>query len=379
MNKFICAAGTLVVLVFSGAHCSWAESMPAVSQSESIRVGWISALTGPVAKYGAREAGEMAVRDINAAGGIRGKKLELIMEDGRCEGAPSALAAHKLIHVDRVKYILGGHCSTESLTVAPIAERARVIMLASITSSPVFSRAGKYIFRTSPISTAQSQLLAEYVFDRNGLKKLAIIHEDTSYVGPIAEALKSAFQAKGGEVTYFNSFAPGTSDFRTLLTRVRSSGADVVFLGCQAQDTASLLLRQLREAGIALPVVGNEALGNAISVSRENRNIFEGVVFGEAEFNERNPHTAEFIRRYAERYGVDNLPYGVWTAETYDGVRLLADVLNRCGEDVESVRACLSQTREYRGVSGIFGIDNNGDGIRRYILKTVREGKIEEL
>ncbi len=91
------------------------NKIPAVGKKpDTFRIGWISSLTGPVAKYGTHEAAELALADINASGGVLGRPLELIMEDGRCEGTPSASAAQKLIQIDRVKYILGGHCTTET-------------------------------------------------------------------------------------------------------------------------------------------------------------------------------------------------------------------------------------------------------------------------
>ena len=134
------------------------------------------------------------------------------MEDGRCEGRATANAANKLIHVDKVNFILGGHCSTETLTLAPLAEKNKVLVLASISTSPDITKAGRYIFRTSPVSTKQSSLVAIYLRDDLSLSRLAIIHEDTNYAAPIAETLRERFVQQGGTVSYFEKFNPGETD-----------------------------------------------------------------------------------------------------------------------------------------------------------------------
>lgn len=354
-------------------------TLPCAAQSkEPFRVGWISALTGPVAKYGAYEAALLAVDDINRSGGIQGRALELVVEDGKCEGTATASAAQKLIQVDRVQYILGGHCSTETLTLAPIAERNKVVVLASISSSPLITTAGRYIFRTSPISTQQSDLFARYLASQQKFK-LALLYEDTSYVGPIASDLKNKFSAQGGEVSYSEPFSPGATDFRAMLTAIKRKSPEAIFVGVQAQDTAQLILRQIHELRIHALIMGNEAAGNAVHVHPNEATLFEGLVFAEPAFDTHQTDTSEFIERYKQTFKTNALPYGFWTAEAYDGVRLLADVLNRCGTNPEESRVCLEHVRNYRGVSGVFSMDENGDAIRKYQLKTVRDGLIQNI
>jgi branched-chain amino acid transport system substrate-binding protein len=119
------------------------SAQDAVRIHEVIRIGWISALTGPVSKYAAHQAAILAVDDIIAAAGISGRTLELIMEDGMCNGASTATAAQKLINIDHVKYILGGHCSAETLTLAPIAERPRVMYSETGTATKTATATGR--------------------------------------------------------------------------------------------------------------------------------------------------------------------------------------------------------------------------------------------
>ncbi|HLC33092.1 MAG TPA: ABC transporter substrate-binding protein, partial [Candidatus Nanoarchaeia archaeon] len=137
--------------------------LAACGTTETVKIGFIGPLTGTGALYGTSElnAAQLALDDINAQGGINGKKVELIVEDGKCEGAASATAAQKLIQVDNVKYILGGHCSTESLSIVPITEANKVFLMAGATGTDKFTKAGKYAFRTFPSATTLYGKLAE--------------------------------------------------------------------------------------------------------------------------------------------------------------------------------------------------------------------------
>ena len=117
-----------------------------VRKIQSLKLDGSLPLTGPAAKYRVHESALIAVEEINSSGGVNGKMIELIMEDGKCDGATAARAAQKLISIDKVKIILGGHCSTETLAIAPLAERNKVLLLASTSSSPAISGAGEYIF-----------------------------------------------------------------------------------------------------------------------------------------------------------------------------------------------------------------------------------------
>ena len=359
--------------------CVTPVSAAPTASDATFRIGWISPMTGPASKYSAHQSAELAVEDVNAEGGILGRRLELIMEDGKCDGMATSSAATKLINVDKARYILGGHCSTETLVLAPLAERAKVLTLASISNSPDITKAGDYIFRTSPPSTRQSEMLAEYLRDTLNIRTLAIVNEDAAFTVPIVKRLSERFREKGGTITVSEGFEPGSTDFRSILTKIKARKPEALFIATMAQESAYQLLRQIRELNIQVPLFGNENAGNAVSVKPDAKEVFEGLIFGEARFDLNNPATASFVQRFEQRFHTTGLPYGIWTADAYDGVRLLAKTINQCGDDVESVKKCLYQVRDYPGISGTFSIDSNGDALREHGLKQVRDGRIVEL
>lgn len=347
---------------------------PRVGAEDAIRVGWIGSMTGPISKYGAYQAAQLALEDINASGGIGGKPLEVIFEDGKGNGKAAVDAANKLIQIDRVRYILGGHCTPESLPIAPIAERNHVLMLAALTSNPYLTNAGDYVFRVSPVSTKAADVLVPYMLRKLEQKKLGVLYEETDYARPTAERVAELFEKGGGKVVRKESYLPGETDFRSLLGRFRLAGVDSIFIGTQAPETAAQILTQVHDLHLDVALFGNESTGNVHSSVPVSADVIEGLTFSEPSFDEQSEKTKKFIERYKARYHVDGLPFGLWTAEVYDAMRLLAESIEKCGDDVEKVKACLYAVREYEGVSGKITIDANGDGVRVYSLKTTHAG-----
>jgi branched-chain amino acid transport system substrate-binding protein len=206
-----------------------------------------------------------------------------------------------------------------------------------------------------------------------------VLAEETDYVIPVAENFKNTFTAQGGSVPVFISFQSGESDFRAIITRVKKAKVDGLYIGTQSHDLASLVVRQTRELGLKQAIYGNEQLGNCAQ-SEPALAALKGAIYAEPHFDTTAPRTRDFIERYLRRFKMTALPYGIWTAEAYDAVRLLADTINRCGDEVEKVWACLIKTEGYPGVSGPVTIGPDGDGKRNYILKRVHaDGRIEAL
>lgn len=217
-----------------------------VAQAESegsaapVRIGWIGDLTGSTAKWGARHAAQLAVTEINQKGGVSGRPLELIYEDTACNSAKAVTAISKLAGVDKVKFVVGGHCSPDSVAIAPIAQRSKVLMIAAISSSPKITHFGKYVFRLTPVSTRLADLVAPYAVQSLGLRRAAAIYESTDYVIPPAEMFKTRFEENGGRVLASETFNPGEIDFRSIFTKVSRMGVDAIYIGTQGPVQPSL-------------------------------------------------------------------------------------------------------------------------------------------
>lgn len=369
-NKIIYAIVILVVVLLA-IFVTYNQK----SEDSSVyKVGYIGPMTGPAAKYGSYESVKLATDEINSKGGINGKKLEIIFEDGKCSGKDAVSAAKKLIEVDKVKIVLGGHCSPESVAIYPLLESNKVLMLASITSSPALSNVGKYIFRTSPVSTVQSVVIADYLKKTN-LKKIAIVYEQTDYARPIAENLKNNLVGSSVDNVLYEGFTPGTTDFRTIVAKIKASGADSVFVSPQSPDAGLNILQQVREINSSVVVLGNDAMANQVIMDKPFSN---GLLISQPPFDAKDDMFVEFSNKYKATFSV-GVPYGIWTAESYDATILIAKAIESVGYDSDKIVKYLEGLNNYKGASGVFSINKQHDGVRDYFMKVVKNGGLVDL
>ena len=352
----------------------------AENKNEPVRIAWIGAMTGPVSKYAAFQAATLALEDINAKGGINGRPLSISFQDGKCQAKDAIDAVNSVIEREHLHFLVGGHCSTESLAMAPVVERQGALMIAASSSSPKLSAAGDHVFRVTAPNLRGIELLVPHILKGSSQRSVAVIYEETEYAQGMAEYFQKLLTEGGGKTPVSLAYKLGEGDFLSFVTRIKSSGAEAVYLSVQSPDSAILFLTKAKQLGLNLPLYGNEISGNAVqSATNESTPYFEGMVFSEPQLPANYPPAEDFTRRYKERFHVDKLPNGFWSMEAYDAVRVLADAITRCGEDVEKVKTCLYQTKDYKGVSGSIGFDSNGDGVRVYGLKVIQAGKILEL
>lgn len=340
---------------------------------EILKLGWISPLSGGAEKYGAHLAAELAVNQINEDGGIRGKKLELIMEDGRCDPKTALSAAKKLLYLDRVKIILGGHCSSESATIAPFIEREDALMLASISATPILSQFTKNVFRTSPNQKFYANTLLNDI-KKKPIKKFAILYEETEYAVYPAEDLYGLLKEQKLEVKKY-SFQGSDTSLLTLITKIKFFKPDAIYIATQAQDKGAELFGYLKRINLKTQIYANEAAAYSFRINSDLSDYYENLIFAEPDYNPDRPETAKFIQDF-ESYHKQKVPYDFYTADAYDGLMLIAKVIQECGEELPAIRKCLKETKNYSGISGIISFDNKGDAIREYCLKTIKNGRI---
>jgi branched-chain amino acid transport system substrate-binding protein len=188
MNRQTALLGIFIALLLL-AGCNGTSNGIA---EETIKIGFIGPLTGDTAVVGesALASAQIAIKEINDAGGILGKQVELIIEDGKCRGQDATVAANKLIHIDQVSSIVGGVCSSETIAAAPIAEKAGIVMISPGSSNPSITHAGEYIFRTYPSDSFQGKEAATYLYEK-GYRKVAIF---TSKVILLSVSKRSSLQ-----------------------------------------------------------------------------------------------------------------------------------------------------------------------------------------
>lgn len=344
---------------------------------QTVRIGFLGPLTGDLAAAGADQlnAVRLVVDEVNAAGGIGGKNVELIAEDGRCNGADSASAAQKLVNVDKVVAIIGGGCSSETLAAAPIAEAAKVVMISPISSSPAVTDAGDYIFRNYPSDGLKGKALGTFLKNA-GYKKLAIIGENTDFCQGILNAVKKDLP-EGISIVFNESVDQGTRDFRTLMTRLKDTDFDVFLANGQSDASVAEMAKQMRALGMTQQIVGTDTSDSA-NLGELAKEAVEGLKpLSVPNLSEDNPKAAEFAKIFRQRF--DEPKFGMFFAAlAYDAAAVLFQQIAAHGTG-EALKNSLYSLQSFEGVAGTFHFDSNGDvsGIP-FAMKVFKDGKLEQ-
>lgn len=334
--------------------------------SSAIKIGWIGPLSGDVAVIGqdGLKAAELAIQEINSAGGIKGRQIELIPEDGKCNAKDSAQAANKLINIDKVPVILGGICSGETLSAAPIAEENKVVLLSGCSSAPTITDAGDYIFRTYPSDSFRGKFSADYVYNTLGKKKAAVITTLGDWGSGNKDSFVSRFRELGGEIVVSEDFMQDSRDIRTELTKVKNSDAEVLVF--YAYTEASIAgLKQAKELGIDIPLIGGDVWSDS---KLHESGLAEGILYPEI--------LNEFDETWAKKMDTAGVTVLACAYGEYDAAKILAEVIAKAGTDPEKIKNELYNVKDYQGVNGPITIDENGDiTFAEYEMKTVKDGK----
>ena len=345
-------------------------------ERRELRLGFIGPLSGDIAAYGQdeRNAVQLALEDLETRKSLPGYKLSVIFEDGRCNGKDASVAAQKLINIDKVRIILGGCCSGETLAAAPIAERAKVILLSVFSSSADITKAGEFVFRMAP-SDADGARKAAGLILGDGFRRAALITENTDYAAGVRGLFVSAVKSGGVEIVADETYNPNQSDFRSILLRIKQRDPEVLFLNPQGGISGGLLVRQVKELGWAVPLYGTFALSSDDAArAAGGRTQLNGIKFVDAPAVMSAAGRA-FIERFKKRFPAPQSEFEVLLR--YDSVFLIADAIRRVGMDTEKIRDYLYGIRDYQGLEYAFHFDRNGDVVGiPYVVKEVRDGEV---
>lgn len=357
--------------------CSNSERSEGVPVSSSLPkeyvIGCIAPMTGDNQDYGSqtKRGAALAAEQINAAGGINGVPLRMIYEDdeGTAKGGASAL--QKLASVDKVPVVLGPFLSTIVLAVAPQANRDHVILLSASATADAIRESGDYVFRIVPPNRRQGETAATFALTKLNARRAAVVAINDDYGKTLTEAFVLAFERGGGKVVIVEPFNRGTTDFRSLITKVAGASPDIVFFPGNYQETGTLL-RQARQQNLAMPFVGTDGqVGSGfLEVAGQ---AAEGTYYTDMGLGgpEAKDQTARFREAFRKRYDVDP---STFEAYAFDAVHVIASAIQRGGYGVEGLKTALYGTKGLVGVSGTISFDDHGEVDKQFSVKEVRDG-----
>ena len=337
------------------------------------RIGVMESLTGTGETYGtvANQAKQMAADEINAAGGINGRLLELIVEDSQCTAQGAVAAYTKLTDVDGVRIILGTSCSSAMLGAAPLAEADRVILFSGLASHPDIANAGDYIFRTQ-ISDVQAGIDTGNLLWADGIRNLATITESTDYAEGVRRTSVAQFEKRGGVVAAAEHYASDVTDFRTQLSKLVDANPDALHLAPQSEFAAGAIIRQAREVGYNGPIyaetvsVGTTALDIA-------GNAATGMKAITADLDPDNPRAQEVLTNFRQRHDYVTLPWHL--GSVYDDVYIAAECLRQTNDDqdADGFRDCMYGITWSGAIGSNYSFDDQGEvvGLSRLVVEVL--------
>jgi branched-chain amino acid transport system substrate-binding protein len=355
------------------AGCNKSQSAGDSAPSDTIKIGEYACLTGQTESFGtaSHQGAQMVIDDANAAGGILGKKIELITEDDQSKPGEAAAAVRKLISRDHVVALIGEMVSSRSLEAGPIAQQNKIPMVSGSTN-PNVTKIGNYIFRVCFIDPFQGTVMAKFAL--NSLKKTRVavltdVRQDYS-VG-LAQSFKEYFTKNGGAVVAEQSYSSGDQDFQTQLTAIKAANPEAVFVPGYYNEVGLIAL-QARELGITVPLMGGDGWDSP-ALAQIGGAAMEGNFFANHFSTEdQSPIIQDFIRKFKKRYNRD--PDGM-AALGYDAAKVLLDAMVRSGgPEPAKVRNALAATKDFQGVTGKITIDENRNANKSVVVLTIKDG-----
>lgn len=372
-------ASTLLAGILAG--CSGAPKSSG-SDSKTIKVGVNLELSGGVASYGeSLENGiDIAVDEINKAGGVKGKKLEIIKVDNKSEAAEATNGAIKLTSQDKVTAIIGAATSGDTVAQAQIANDTKTILLTPSGTSPNVTvgdngKLNEFVFRTSYIDPFQGIVAGNFAAKELNVKNAAIFADSASdYAKGLAAAFKETYEKAGGKVVAEEAYVAKDTDFRATLTRIKAKNPEFIFIPGYYEEVG-LIVKQARELGITAPLMGADGWDSPKLVQLAGADALNNT-FITNHYTSEDPdkNIQKFVTTYKEKFNGESP--NAFNALGYDTVYLLADAIKRAGgTDTTKIKEALENTKDFSRITGKITIDKDHNPIKSATVLEYKDGK----
>jgi len=370
-SVFLCVVLVILALAFS---CSRQpeNGAPPVNRS-TIKIGYFGDLSGPNYNFSqsAQNGVLMAAAKINQLGGIKGRQIDVVIQDDHGSPEESARLTAKLIDKDKVVAIIAGGVSGNSLAAAPKAQSSHVPLISPSSTDPAVTKTGDYIFRTCFVDSFQGEVMASFAAETLQAKKAAILFDFNSPYGRgLTDFFEMSFRKLGGEIVK-QSYKQGDNDFKGQLSSIKAAEPDVIYIPGYYGDVA-LIAKQARALGLEQPLLGGDGW-DAPELWQLGGDALNGsFISTHYSANSPSPDIQMFVEEYKQRYG--NLVPDAHAALAYDAARLLFDALERAGTtDSGPLRDALAQTKEFKGVTGVISIDADRNAVKPAVVLKLQD------
>lgn len=345
------------------------------TQEEVILLGEYGSLTGSTATFGlsTRDGVDLAVKECNAAGGVLGKKVKVIVEDDAGKPEEAAAAVTKLINQDGAIAILGEVASTRSLAGARVCQSAGVPMVTPASTNPQVTEVGDCIFRTCFIDPFQGAVMARFARQNLKLKTAAILRDKKNdYSVGLANFFAQTFKELGGVIVANEAYFEGDTDFRAQIANLKLKNPDCLFIPGYYTEVG-LIARQVREKGMKVPMLGGDGWDSP-ALTKIAGEAVEGCYFSNHySIEDKDPEVQGFVTKFKQKYG--EVPDAM-AALGYDAARILLAAIKTAGAaDRKAIRDKLAQTKDFKGVTGTITLDEHRNAVKPAVVLEMKQGK----
>ena len=365
----LCCVATLTLSACTGAKTD--------SNTTEIVIGEFGSLTGSTATFGisTKNGIDMAVDDINKAGGLLGKKVRVIVEDDQGKPEEAQTVVTKLINKDQVVAVLGEVASSRTMAAAPVAQQNGIPLISPSSTNPRVTEIGDYIFRVCFIDPFQGYVMAKFAANTLKVKNVAILRDiKNDYSVGLADVFKENLKKMGGNVVADESYSEGDTDFSAQLTSMKAKNPQAVFLPGYYTE-AGLVVRQAKNLGLNVPFLGGDGWDSPALIKIGGDAMNGSYYSNHFSVTDPNPTIQKFVSDYRARYS--ETPDAL-AGLGYDAASILFDAIKRAGTtDGAKVRDAIAATKDFPGITGSITLDKDRNAVKPAVVLQVKDGKLE--
>ncbi len=365
----------LITTLFASFACERRGTGNTSGESGPIMVGYYGDLSGNTSSFGqsTKNGVEMAADEINKAGGINGRQVQIIVEDDQGEPNKAATVVSKLVNQDKVHAILGEVASSNSLAAAPKAQEGKVPMISPSSTNPAVTQVGDYIFRVCFIDPFQGEVMAKFAANNLKAKRAAILYDfNSDYSRGLFQFFTRSFKQGGGEIVSEQSYTQRDRDFSGQLTAIRAANPDVIYVPGYYGEVG-VIANQTKQLGIKAPLLGGDGWDSPRLWELGGASLNGNYISNHYSVDDPSPAIQKFVADYKARFNM--LPDAL-AALGYDSMKVLADAIKRSGgTESAKLRDAIAQTKNFAGVTGSITIDADRNAVKPAVVLKLQDSK----
>ncbi|MDF2563867.1 MAG: hypothetical protein K0Q53_262 [Massilibacillus sp.] len=375
-KQMLCAVTAMGMLALAVTGCGGGSS------SDTIKLGANLEMTGTNATFGqsATNGAKLAIKEVNAKGGVLGKKINLVVADNKSEAAEAANAMQKLISQDKVLGVIAPIASSSVIAGAQVNMDGKVLAISptasnpKVTVDPATGKTRDYLFRAAFIDPFQGSVMANFATKTLKGKTAALYIDNSSdYAKGLGQFFKETFIKNGGTIVAEEAYLAKDTDFKSTLTKIKATNPDIVFVPGYYQEVG-MIVKQGREIGIKAAILGGDGWDSAklpeIAGAEALNNTFFANHYSP---DDNSPAIKTFVDSYKAEYG--ETP-DAFAALSYDATMMIIEAIKRAGsEDTVKIKDELAKTKDYQAVSGVITLNQTHDAVKSAVVIEMKDGK----